>query len=530
MVFNVKAILLFVIIPVPVVFSLYYLLKTRLDYSSFNLPIRIGIFFSLSLIFFIALLIGDRDLKSFNVQMWLSDFRFRYPMTAQTPERFLLSSFANQASAQTGNDSGGNISASTKEKLATFFGVYINDKNKFPLYKQHVFLNKFPYTRLKDITQTPNIVIFAMESLSSRLLGYYGAPFPEISPNIDRFARESMVVSPIYNASSPTMLGLVSQLCSYYPGQGKGDFLDSKGSMTFDLLCLPEILKKKGYHTYNITPGDPFYAGQLPFMKANGMDMVDGALTIKKVLQEEPKGMVFKGYTYSDHQIFAFLKERLKNQFFKEPFLILISSNDLHPHFQLPKDCKRYPQNDQPILHLVHNADAAFGTFLHYFENSVFSKNTILILTADHAFQPGVEYKRLFPNQNLTAYDEIPLMIYDPTHTLPKKLDITSSAVDIVPSLLHLLNIDIPNPFEGMSVFDRSGRAKHQNILGSQHDYQFCRLFGLGFFFSRDDLACDDHLNNSILPDRKDVFTSCDYFQWMQYKTWLAKNNRIWKE
>jgi phosphoglycerol transferase MdoB-like AlkP superfamily enzyme len=530
MIFNIKAIMILVIILFPVLFLLYFLLKIKLDYSSFSFPIRISVFLSLALIFSIALFIGDTDLKSFNVQMLLSDFKFNYPLTSQVPERFLLSSFIKDAAAHAGHDTRVNISPSTNEKIKTLFGIYIDNNKKLPLYKQHIYLDKFPYARLNHITPTPNIVIFAMESLSSRFLGYYGAPSPEISPNIDRFAHESMVVRPVYNASTPTIQGLVSLLCSHYPVYGHGDWFENNGSMNFDLLCLPEILKKKGYHTYNITPGDPYYTAQLPFMKANGMDIVDGAPTIRKVLQEEPKGSLFKGYTFSDHQVIGFLTERLKNNFYQEPFVMLISTNDFHPPFELPKDCIRYPQDNNPILHLVHNADAAFGTFLRYFESSSYAKKTILVLTADHALLPGVTYKRLFRDQNIGYYDEIPLIIYDPTHRLPQKLDITSSAVDVTPSLLHLLNIDMPNPFEGMSVFDRWGRTRHQNILGSHHDFLFYRLRGRNFSFNRDDLACDDHLEDSVRTEGKEVFTACDYYEWLQYKTWLVKDNRIWKD
>ena len=526
MVSDIKAVLLFLLIPALVVLTIHFLLK-KLDCSRHNVKAKMSVLLSFSLIFFLLTVAVKHDMTSY---LWMSEFRYHYPATAQIPEKYLVSSVKKGTSESSDNNIQETVPISTKEKLENIFGLSINEKDRLPLFKKYVFTKEFLYPGVDNSSSSPNIIIIAAEGLSSKLLGYYGSPYHGISPNIDTFAGESLVIKPFYNSTTPTINGLASVLCSHFPVVGHEDWTNNKGVMNFDLLCLPEVLKKRGYHSYNIVPGDPYFAAQFPFMKANGMDEIYGALKIRDVLRENPYGSVFQERAYSDHQVMRFLIEGLGNGYFKEPFLIVISTDDLHPPFRLPKDTVKYSQKENPILHLVHNVDAAFGKFWDYYKHSVLSGNTIVILTADHALFPGIEYKKLIGDKGIGFYDEIPFIIHDPTHKLPRELVVTSSSVDMVPSLLHLLNINIPNSFEGLSVFDGNGRIKHRGVLGS-HQYLFSyRVNNRSFDFNRDDIRCDDTLIDAASPDAKEGFTACDYLDWWKYKRWLVKNDRIWKE
>ncbi|MEW6002630.1 MAG: LTA synthase family protein [Nitrospirota bacterium] len=528
MLFNLKALLLF-LLPLPIVFYVH-LLSKNLDYSSYSPKLRLLALIILSLLFYASVYLIKIDRGSLSLNLWMSEFTFCYPNATQVPEKNLFSFLKNPSELAKNQDDDlqEKLSSSTKEKLK-FFGIRVNEKAKMPLSKEYVFTREFPFPRIKN-RSAPNIIIFVMESLSSRLLGYYGSPFKGISPDIDKFAKASLVISPFYNSTTPTINGLVSILCSHYPVYGHEDWIDQRGNMRFDLLCLPEALKERGYYSYNITGGDPYFAKQLPILKANGMDEVLGALEIKKFLKEDPLGSVFEGKAYSDHQVTGFLIEGLRTNLFKEPFTLTISTTDLHPPFRLPGDSIRYPHEENPILHLVHNADAAFGKFWNYFKNSRYSGDTVIILTADHSLFPGIKYKRLIGDQEIGFYDEIPLIIYDPIHKLPEKLTLTSSSVDIVPSLLHLLNLNRPNSFEGLSLFDSEGRIKYQNLLGSHPYLFFYRLNNKNKYFSREDLKCDEQHGNNIPSLEKDLLTPCDYFYWWRYKRWLIKKDLLWKE
>jgi phosphoglycerol transferase MdoB-like AlkP superfamily enzyme len=523
---DIKALLLLVVIPVPVIFTMHFLFK-KLDLSRYGLKMKCSVLLVLSLILYSLTAVVKNDVPSY---LWMSEFRYYYPAASQVPEKYLASSFKRDVSKVNSTAMQETLPASAKGKLKDIFGLHINEKDRLPLSKEHIFTGKFPYPGVDKRSASPNIILIAAEGLSSKLLGHYGSPYRGISPEFDAFAKGSLVIKPFYNSSLPTINGLVSMVCSHYPVTGHEDWIDNKGVMKYDLLCLPEVLKKRGYHSYNIVPGDPYFAKQAPFMKANGMDEVYGALKIREVLRENPYGRVFQETAYSDDQIMRSLIESLKTGSFKEPFLVVLSTDDLHPPFRLPKDAVKYAQQENPILHIVHTMDTAFGRFWEYYKKSAYSGNTIVILTADHALFPGIEYKKLTGDKGAGYYDEIPLIIHDPTHKLPGELIVNSSSVDIVPSLLHLLDINIPNPFEGASVFDSDGRMKHRGVLGSHQYLFFFRVNNENSSFMQEDIKCDNMRNDAAQSSASKAFTVCDYRDWWRYKRWLVENNRIWQE
>jgi phosphoglycerol transferase MdoB-like AlkP superfamily enzyme len=104
----------------------------------------------------------------------------------------------------------------------------------------------------------------------------------------------------------------------------------------------------------------------------------------------------------------------------------------------------------------IHYTDKALGQFLERFENSKLADNTLLIITGDHGIWT-------FPDQLLNQddlegelrrneiYFRLPLLIHAPdlpaeTRTQP------ASQLDIAPTVLDYLGIEIANAFIGKSL------------------------------------------------------------------------------
>jgi arylsulfatase A-like enzyme len=97
----------------------------------------------------------------------------------------------------------------------------------------------------------------------------------------------------------------------------------------------------------------------------------------------------------------------------------------------------------------IQYVDAEFGKLLDHLEKSGLVDNTWIIFTSDHGelFERGIRYHNtpvLF--QPLIR---IPLLIHEPGQKSTKAIETTTSAVDLVPTLLHELGYDIPEWVEG---------------------------------------------------------------------------------
>jgi arylsulfatase A-like enzyme len=114
-----------------------------------------------------------------------------------------------------------------------------------------------------------------------------------------------------------------------------------------------------------------------------------------------------------------------------------------HSYNQLSHSCKRY---DEYILYV----DAEFARLYENLESKGILENTWLILTSDHGelFERGVmAHTTPLLHQPII---QIPLLIFEPGRNTRLDIYDNSSAVDIMPTLLHLTNQTIPQWVEGV--------------------------------------------------------------------------------
>jgi phosphoglycerol transferase MdoB-like AlkP superfamily enzyme len=486
-----------------------------LDFSQTSIKKRIVLVLVILLISLVVIKTLRLDRESMAMRAMRSEIYSKYPPVAFLPEQELINSYSASGNAPAVKSI--SIMPESTRELLKGFGFYMDSANINALLgREKVFFEKLPYAITDNRAEIRNVIIIYLESFSSYFINYYGNSLKGLTPNIDAFAAEATVVAPHFNSSTPTISGLVGIMCSHTPVFGHEYWMNVKNKFSSDLLCAPEVFKQYGYTSYIVKHGDPYFAGMKPFMEANGVDHVYGMMKIEQDTGLKPKGEVFGGY--SDKQTMSYIRQLLNEDKLDEPFMLLTSTADLHPPFHLPKDVELFESGDNAILNLVHTSDKAFGIFWDYFKTSKYKDNTILVVTADHPILPGTMYKSL-RGGDASYYDEIPLMIYDPFHKLPEKINIESSSVDILPSILHLLDINTINPFEGHTVFGEMGRKAYPNLLGSHSYLMHYRTNGKSNSFIRLQKDC---------VDEADIFDKCDYSNWWRHKKWLVENDLIW--
>lgn len=377
----------------------------------------------------------------------------------------------------------------------------------------------------------PNIIYIALESFSSRLSDVYDSRLPGITPGLKRMSEDpgTTIFYNYYNASTPTITGLLAQLCSFLPPTGHQEISDTNLRADY-LLCLPRILKNSGYqYLAYITAVEKEYTGKNTLFASMGMDDVFGTAEIGQVIKEPARST----WGYSDHQIFSFMDWLIKNKA-REPFFLLLSTVDSHQPFNLAKDIIPYGSGTSPLLNSIHTTDNAWGIFWDQFKTSDLYDNTIVVAVADHAVFPRSydAAKDFLPqeasDQNLNFYDENLLLVYVPQSLLPKKISAYSSSIDLAPTLLELLGINTPNAFDGQSLL--SARQKYPNILGmhefglyiNQLDAAGRRLTS---YEMPQDLDCP-----ALSPDRptSSPLTLCEYLNYYQWKRQMMDEGRLW--
>ncbi len=416
------------------------------------------------------------------------------------------------------------------EKIKRFGLVYRPNENLVS-QRDKIYNEKNPAPKLAErfATKRPNILVLFLESFSGRLTSVYNQRFPGLTPGLEKMAsdRNTTVFTNFFNVSSPTETGMLADLCSFLPPTGHGEIIRDGSLTRHQLLCVPEMLKKNGYRsTFYITGVDRTYASKDKLLGNTGVDTIYGQQQHKGKIPGKPLS-----WGYSDHQLFPILLPTLEQYAKEAPFFGMMTTIDSHPPFSMSKDRVSYEDDSNAVLSAFHSTDHAFTTFWDDFKKSSLAENTIVVAIADHAVFPTTLVKELFPEEANTIgyYDQIAFLMYIPDSPLPKKVDTISSSLDFAPTLMHILGINVPNTFEGRSIFD--DRKDFPNLIG---------MNDRGIYINQDDGAggrkVDTGFWNALpcpklyTPNPKKPLTLCDLNELYQWKRTMLEEGRLWKK
>lgn len=440
-----------------------------------------------------------------------------------TPEAMILKSFYRYFK---GANEKIELSPLIQRKLESF-GLKYNTNEFYVNQKEKIFDGQKELIPASLAKQKPNLVIIFAESLSARLTGVYNPRLAGVTPGLEKMAtdKNTTVFKNVYNGSTPTITGLIADLCSFYPPTGHDEIETEKRVQRLHLFCLPRALKEAGYASaLYVTAVDKSYASKDTIFQSMGVDEIWGTAELAQKIAGKPLS-----WGYSDHQMFpVFFDELKRREKTGQSFLAMLSTVDNHPPFDLSKDEIPYGDGKNPVLNTVHTADDAFSNFWEDFKNSELSKNTILIVIADHAIFPTAYEKKYFPEEagKMTFYDELAMLAYVPNSVLPRQVAAYSSSVDLAPTALQLLNINTPNTFEGHSIF--GDREKYPNLLGAHEFGLYINQLGQNGQRQTDYVIPNDLKCNNEISSPDGPLTLCEFYQYYQWKRLMFEDGRLW--
>ncbi|PQJ72666.1 sulfatase family protein [Polaribacter butkevichii] len=327
----------------------------------------------------------------------------------------------------------------------------------------------------------PNIVYILTDQWRGSALGYAGNPDVK-TPNLDKFAKEAVNFT---NAVS------VTPVCTpHRAALLTGKFPTSTGMFINDLylpseeLCMAEIFKAEGYSTaywgkwHLDGHGRSTY---IPKERRQGFDYwkaLECSHNYTKMPYYDNEDTNIK--YWKEYSPFAITKDA--NQYLtnhakdEKPFLMMISIATPHyPHQTAPKKYKEmYPPEALTINPNVPESleqrtrkelqgyyahatatDEAIGNVLAKLKELNLVDNTIIVFSADHGEMMGAHGVKPFVKQ--LAWDEavrVPFLISYPSIGENKGAVVNAplTTPDILPSLLGLSNLKIPESIEGENI------------------------------------------------------------------------------
>ena len=336
---------------------------------------------------------------------------------------------------------------------------------------------------------------------------------PVITPNLDRFSRESLVLTQAasnYPVCSPYRAMMMSG--KYPHSNGVLANCNSKGTKYgYELRqtdeCWSDVLKKRGYSLGYIgkwhleAPRPPYVESYnnstnfawnewCPPERRHGFDLWHSYNTFDRHMTPEywstemsrDERLVVRRWGpehETDLAIRYIRNDGGKLRDAEKPFAMVVSMNPPHTPYNLVPDSyvdrysdttledltkrpnippadsrwgKHYRKHIRNYFSMITGVDEQFGRILKALEESGQSENTIVVFTSDHGDCVGI-HDHVTKNVHWEESMRVPFLVRWPGRIKPRQDDLLISTPDIYPTILELMGHQnhVPREVQGVS-------------------------------------------------------------------------------
>lgn len=283
-----------------------------------------------------------------------------------------------------------------------------------------------------------NVVMITVESFSRDFMSYYGNK-NNITHYLDSLIPHSLFFTNLYATGTRTVRGLEALTLSIPPTPGQSIVRRPHNS---DLFTMGNLLSEKGYECKFVYGGVAWFDNMGPYYGANGYKVVD-----KSDFTDDEKHFS-TAWGYCDEDIFSrTLKECDKSYTSGKPFFNQVLTVSNHRPYTFPKGRIGNNPDDQSREGAVAYTDWAINDFIKKAKSKPWFDNTLFVVIADHCASAAGKVE--LP---VTGY-QIPCLVYAPSLVSPQKMERLTSQIDIVPTILGLMNMNYPSKFFGYDIF-----------------------------------------------------------------------------
>jgi arylsulfatase A-like enzyme/Flp pilus assembly protein TadD len=284
----------------------------------------------------------------------------------------------------------------------------------------------------------PNVLVITIDTLRPDHLGCYGYKHIH-TPNIDALAADGFRFARAYTAVPVTLPSHTVIFTGTYPMyNGMHDF---SGNKLGDQPTLASVLKAEGYTTGAVI-GSAVLDSR--FGLNRGFDFYYDHFDFNRLLESNVEEMKRPGNVVAGVAL-DWLSKNSKSKFF-----LWTHFYDAHFPYQPPEPYATEYKN-APYDGEIAFADEQIGRVIGFLKDKNLYQNTLIVLCADHGESLGEHGEKThgFFIYNSTLH--VPLIIHLPgaqPHG-PRVLDNLASLADIMPTVLHILHIDVPSDVQG---------------------------------------------------------------------------------
>jgi len=287
-----------------------------------------------------------------------------------------------------------------------------------------------------------NVVLISVESLSAEYMAHYGDT-NKITPFLDSLADKSLFFTNLYATGNRTVRGLEALTLSIPPTAGESIVKRKNNKNKF---TVGNIFKSRNYDVKYLYGGFCYFDNMQDFFAGNEYGIVDRS-------DFSPKDITFANvWGVSDEdmsrKIVEVINENVKSD--KNIFYHWMTVSNHRP-FTYPDGRVDIPSSAKSRKGGVKYTDYSIKLFFELAKKQDWYKDTVFVIVADHCASSAG--KTELP---MDGY-RIPAIIFAPDGSIkPQKFTKLMSQIDLMPTLLGLLNFKYESKFLGQNVLSEN--------------------------------------------------------------------------
>lgn len=287
-----------------------------------------------------------------------------------------------------------------------------------------------------------NVVLISIESLSAAYMKAYGYE-ESVTPFLDQLAQKSLFFTNLFATGNRTVRGLEALTLCIPPTAGESVIKREKENK--NKFTTGSVFKSKGYSVKYLYGGYSYFDNMKDFYAGNGYEIVDR----DNFTPEEITFANVWGVCDEDMAKKA-ISEMNKDYKAGKPFFHHWMTVSNHRPFTYPEGKIDIPADSKSRKGGVKYTDYSIMKFFEMAKKQPWFKNTVFVIVADHCSSSAG--KTELP---MDKY-RIPAMIYAPEFVAPQKFSQVTSQIDVMPTVLGLLNFKYQSKFLGQDVFSKN--------------------------------------------------------------------------
>lgn len=290
-----------------------------------------------------------------------------------------------------------------------------------------------------------NVMLVVMESMGAEFMNENLKNGENLTPNLSALAKEGLYFSNAYATGTRSVRGLEAVSTSLPPLPGMS-VVRRDGNEGIETAG--KIFAEKGYKTRWIYGGLGIFDNMNHFFGHNGFEVCDRA----SMSDEEISFTTIWGVC--DEDLFRrAVRKADESAAAGEPFFNFVFTTSNHRPYAYP-DGKIDIPSKTGRRGSVKYADFAVGELMRRARERPWFDDTIFVFVADHC-SSSAGRKELNPDKH-----RIPVIFYAPKHIAPRRVDYLVSQIDVLPTLLGLLNFEYDCSFYGKDALSPDYRSR----------------------------------------------------------------------